>query len=288
LHIISSQNLRVSILDADDHTVKAVTFDLWETLIFERDGASARRRDARCRNLVRAVNSLGHPVSVEEMSVAINEMVSSMLTLWETNKDLACIDQIRLIIAKVSKDSFELKREWVKRLVSAYNLSVREIPPYLNPEARTALEDLKKRHKLIGLICNTGLTSGAALRQFLADEGVAEYFKLMIFSEEIDIRKPDPRIFHLAAKKMGVQPCEVVHVGDNLKADVWGAMNAGSKAIHFFSREGRDRIAESDPNSLLSQSQKLDNLKGHKAVPNMTISSLSMLTKAIEQLERRT
>lgn len=277
----------MSILDADDYTVKAVTFDMWETLLFERDGASALRADARCRNLARAVNKLGIQVSVEEMSVAINETVSSMLTLWETNKDVACIDQIKLIIAKVSKGSSELKREWVNGLVSAYNLSVREVPPYLNPEARTVLDDLKKRHKLIGFICNTGLTSGAGLRQFLADEGVAEYFSLMIFSEEIGVRKPDPRIFHLAAEKLGVQPCEIVHVGDNLKADVWGAMNAGLKAIHFSSREGRDRIAESDPNSLLSLSQKLDNLEGRKVVPDMTIFSLSMLTKAIEQLERR-
>jgi HAD superfamily hydrolase (TIGR01509 family) len=233
------------------------------------------------------LNSLGVHVSVEEMSVAISETVSLMMTIWEINRDVACIDQIRLIIKKASKDSLELKREWTNRLVSAYNLSVREVPPYLNPEARKALKGLKRRHKHLGLICNTGLTSGTGLRQFLADEGVAEYFGSMIFSEEIGIRKPDPRIFHLAAERLGVQPCEIVHVGDNLKADVWGAMNAGLKAIHFSSGEGRDRIAESDPNSLLSRSRKLDSLEGLTVVPDMAISSLSVLTKAIEQLERR-
>ncbi|HVP16561.1 MAG TPA: HAD-IA family hydrolase [candidate division Zixibacteria bacterium] len=196
------------------------------------------------------------------------------------------MDQIRLIVKK-AKDSLELERKWTNRLVSAYNLSVREVPPYVNPEARKALKDLKKRHKHVGLICNTGLTSGTGLRQFLADEGVALYFDSMIFSEEIGIRKPDPRIFHLAAERLGVQPCEIVHVGHNLKADVWGAMNAGLTAIHFSSGEGRDRIAESDPNSLLSRSRKLDSLEGLKVVPDMAISSLSMLTKAIEQLERR-
>ena len=274
-------------MKTDEYTVKAVTFDLWETSLFEKDGESARRADARCKNLTQALNNLGVRVSIEEMSVAIRETVSSMITIWETNKDVACIDQIRLIIKNASKDLPELNREWINRLFFAYNLSVREVPPYLNPEARKALNDLKKRHKSIGLICNTGLTSGAGLRQFLADEGVAEYFSLMIFSEEIGIRKPDPRIFHLAAERLGVQPCEIVHVGDNLKADVWGAMNAGLKAIHFRSRDGRDRIAESDPNSLLSLSQKLDNLEGRKVVPDMAISSLNMLTKAIEQLEKR-
>jgi putative hydrolase of the HAD superfamily len=175
----------------------------------------------------------------------------------------------------------------MSRLVSAYNSSVREVPPYLNPEARTALDDLKKRHMHMGLICNTGLTSGVGLRQFLADEDVANYFQLMIFSEEVGIRKPDPRIFHLAAERLRVQSCEIVHVGDNMKTDVWGAMNGGLKAIHFSSREGRDRIAESDPNSLFSLSQKLDSLEGRKVVPDMTISSLSMLAKAVERLDGR-
>ena len=267
--------------------VKAVTFDLWETLLFERDGASARRADARCRNLAQVLNSLGVHVSVEEMSIAISETVSSMMTLWETNRDVACLDQIKLIIKKASKESLEPKQEWTDKLVSAYNLSVHEVPPYLNPEARKALEDLKKHHKHVGLICNTGLTPGTGLRDFLVDEGVADYFGSMLFSEEIGIRKPDPRIFQLAADRLGVQPCEIVHVGDNLKADVWGSMNAGLKAIHFSSEEGRDRVAESDPNSLLSRSRRLDNLEGRRVVPDMTISSLSILTEAIEQLERQ-
>jgi putative hydrolase of the HAD superfamily len=273
-------------MDSAKRAIRAVTFDLWETLLFESDGASARRADARCRNLAQALNSLGVQVSLEEMSAAVNETVSSLITIWGTNRDVAYIDQIRLIIKKATRHSLELKQEWTNELIPAYTSNVLEVPPYLNPEARKALKGLKKRNKLIGLICNTGLTPGIGLREFLANESVSRYFDLMIFSEEIGIRKPDPRIFHLAAQRLGVQPCEIVHVGDNLKADVWGAKNAGLKAIHFSSLEGRDKIAESDPNSLVSHSRKLDKLKGCKIVPDVEISSLSMLIKAIEGLER--
>jgi len=273
-------------MNIGERTIRAVTFDLWETLLFENDGASARRADARCRNLTQALNSLGVQVSLEEMSAAISETVSSLITVWKDDRDVACIDQIRLIIKRASKNSPDLKQEWINELVSAYNLSVLEVPPYLNPEAREVLEGLKKRHK-VGLICNTGLTSGIGLREFLAKEGMTEYFDSMVFSEEVGIRKPDPRIFCLAARRLGVQPCEIVHVGDNLKTDVWGAKNAGLRAIHFSSREGRDRMAESDPNSLVSLSRKLDSLEGREIVPDMTISSLAMLMKAIEELERR-
>ncbi|HVP16562.1 MAG TPA: hypothetical protein VMT42_04275 [candidate division Zixibacteria bacterium] len=68
-------------MGTDKCTVRAVTFDLWETLLFDKDGATARRADARCRNLAQALNSLGTHMPVEEMSVAIGETVSLMMTI---------------------------------------------------------------------------------------------------------------------------------------------------------------------------------------------------------------
>jgi putative hydrolase of the HAD superfamily len=66
----------------------------------------------------------------------------------------------------------------------------------------------------------------------------------MLFSDEIGIRKPNKQIFQTAAEKSKTQPCSIVHVGDNLKCDVWGAKNAGFKAIHFSTDAGKDREAE--------------------------------------------
>ena len=90
-------------MNIGERIIRAVTFIFWETLLFENDGASARRAEARCRNLTQAVNSLGVQVSLEEMSAAISETVSSLITVWEDDRDVACIDQIRLIIKRASK-----------------------------------------------------------------------------------------------------------------------------------------------------------------------------------------
>lgn len=273
--------------DVCGHWICAVTFDLWSTLLFEREGASQKRADSRCRNLARALSTLGVRVSFEDVSAAIDETVSSLMTAWEKNRDIGHVEQIQLIIRKVFKDSLRLKREWMNRLVSAYNQSVHEVPPCLNTEALDVLEGLKNRGMYIGLICNTGLTPGIMLREFLANEGVAEYFDSMIFSEEIGIRKPDPRIFRLAARRMRVRPRGIVHIGDNLKADVWGAQKAGLKAIYLSGQKGRDQMAESDPNSLLSLSRRLDKLEGLTVVPDKTICSLSELASALVELERK-
>jgi len=107
----------------------------------------------------------------------------------------------------------------------------------------------------------------------------------MVFSDEIGIRKPDGRIFQLVAKKMKMEPCEIVHIGDNLKADINGAKSAGFKAIHFSSDVGRDKIAEADPKPLVSKSRNLGSLEKEQMKPDKTIISLAMVGKAIEGIE---
>ena len=275
-------------LTKDANPIRAVTFDLWETLLFEKDGASLRRSARRCENLAKALGRFGLEVSAEQVDLAVQETVSSLLPLWDGNKDVTTLDQLRLVVKSASKGKVALKDEWVDKLTSAYVSAVFEVPPYLNPDAEEVLPWLKNRGSRLGLICNTGITPGTALRQLLAEGGVAGYFDVMIFSNEAGIRKPDPEIFHLAAQELGVEPSQAVHVGDNLRVDVWGAKNAGFKAIHFVCEDGKDRIAEADPNSLVAQSRKMGTLKKEHVTADKTIISFNMITEAIEQLEKET
>ncbi|MEM3597198.1 MAG: HAD family hydrolase [Candidatus Bathyarchaeia archaeon] len=270
--------------DRHKSRIKAVTFDLWETLLFERDGYDARRSSARCRNLVNALKGLGVEVSVENMDFALKKTISSLLKIWDTNRDIAHSEQIQLLMKHLFKNSVSVKEEWLDSLSSAYVSALFEVPPYLNPDALEVLRWLKSQNKYVGIICNTGLTPGFGLRRFLEKEGVAKYFDVMIFSEEVGVRKPDPRIFHLVSEKLKVKPYEVVHVGDNLRSDVWGAKNACFKAVYFLCETGRDRVAESDPTSLVSLSRKLGGLRKDEIAPDATISSLTMLKKVVEKL----
>jgi len=265
--------------------VKAVTFDLWETLLFERDDDSNRRNAARCNSVAEAFNKLGVPVSAEQASSALKQVTASLLKVWDRNDDVSHIEQLELIVRFVSNGSLALKNEWVEELSSAYVSPFFKIPPYLNPEAENVLEDLTKAGKHIGLICNTGVTPGFALKRFLESEGVLEHFDFLAFSDEIGFRKPSIRIFHLVARKLKVDPCNIAHVGDNLKIDVWGAKGAGFKAIHFACEEGRDKIAEADPTSLVAISRNLGNLTEGQIIPDGTTNSLAKAIQIIEKLE---
>lgn len=272
-------------MQKDKTSVRAVTFDLWETLLFEKDGWNQRRMNARCQNLAQALGKLGKRIPIEQFASAFNQMTPWLESIWENNREVTHLDQIQFIIKTASDGAINLKKEWTSQLSSAYISAIFEVPPILNPHTQKVLQLLEDQNKLIGIVCNTGLTPGIGLRKFLAKEGVGDYFDLMLFSDEAGVRKPNPEIFQIAARKLQVKPCNIVHVGDNLKSDVWGAQNAGFKAIFLATTEGRDRIAESDPMSLVSISRKMGDLKKEHLIPDRTVTSLAATIKAIQELE---
>lgn len=269
----------------ESKSIKAVTFDNWQTLMLEKDGWSAKRRNARCKNLARALDKMGLEISNNRFESAFKELYSWLKGIWKENKEVTHLDHIKFLVEAVSEGPVKLDSEEIDQLSSAYVSATFEVPPYLNPDAREVLNWLKERDNRIGLICNIGLTPGIGLREFLEREGVAEYFDLMIFSDEVGIRKPEPQIFRKVTDELQLDPSEIVHIGDNLKNDIWGAKNAGFKAIHLRTEVGRDKIAESDPTSLISTSRKLENQVKEQIIPDKTITSLSEAIGAIKDLE---
>jgi putative hydrolase of the HAD superfamily len=61
--------------------------------------------------------------------------------------------------------------------------------------------------------------------------GIAPYFTAILASEREGLKKPDARLFHMAAQRLGVAPPEAVFVGDHPLVDIAGARGAGLKAI---------------------------------------------------------
>ena len=48
--------------------------------------------------------------------------------------------------------------------------------------------------------------------------------------EQVAAEKPNPMIFLKACDLLGVEPEDVVHVGDDRRNDIWGARDAGCDA----------------------------------------------------------
>jgi putative hydrolase of the HAD superfamily len=126
-----------------------------------------------------------------------------------------------------------------KKTYDVYIDAILQICPEPIHHAQKALQELKDRGKKIGLISNTGKTPGVILRMMLKEINLFDYFDDMVFSDEAGYLKPDERIFHLAADRLGVKRDETIFIGDLKVSDYDGAMGAGLGA-HLFNRTKED------------------------------------------------
>jgi HAD superfamily hydrolase (TIGR01509 family) len=85
--------------------------------------------------------------------------------------------------------------------------------------------ELSKRGYLLGIIANT--ITETEIPDFLEMEGLTSYFKAVVLSSKVGIRKPNPEIYWEAAHRIGVEPAKCVYVGDNPVRDVEGTRAAG-------------------------------------------------------------
>ncbi len=97
----------------------------------------------------------------------------------------------------------------------------------LFPEVERALAALRKSGYRLGLITNVNDDPSPDLERI----GLKGSFDTVVASCIAGFDKPDPRIFQVAMKELGIPPEEGVHVGDQFLADVEGARSAGLKAV---------------------------------------------------------
>jgi putative hydrolase of the HAD superfamily len=83
------------------------------------------------------------------------------------------------------------------------------------------------------LICDTGLTPGRVVRQHLARLGLLAGLRAQLFSDEVGVPKPSPRIFQAALEALGVRAAGAFHVGDLRRTDVAGAREVGMGSIRL-------------------------------------------------------
>ncbi|WP_159943460.1 MULTISPECIES: HAD family hydrolase [unclassified Nocardiopsis] len=67
------------------------------------------------------------------------------------------------------------------------------------------------------------------------------YFHAVVCSDTAGAGKPDPRIFHTAAQRLGVDPAACWHVGDQIQADGVGAVAARMHPV-MIDRRGHQRF----------------------------------------------
>ncbi len=214
--------------------IDTVTFDLWNTLMVNAQTDVVKYRLKRVENLKRILNRHGRRVSSDQLLDAYSKGFAKCEETWKKNLDLSTEEQLDALFGFLGEDNLrDTVQPVMPELVEAYVSPILDESPELVPGAKDILMELKRENYKIGLICNTGTTPGSTIRLLLDRLGLIDYFDVTTFSNELKIRKPDPRIFLFTLTRLGGSARNSLHVGDLVEVDVLGAKNVGMVAVHL-------------------------------------------------------
>lgn len=205
--------------------VKAITLDLWGTLFDDNHAPSdtivysERRQNFLHEELRRA----GRGVDAAHMKAAYKRAWTYFDELWAQQKAFDAADGVREMLHFLNA---ELPPDGFSRVVKYFEeVFVGDMPPQLD-NSMAAVKKLGGVYPL-ALISDTAWTPGRVMRGVLQGYGAFESFQATIFSGEVGVTKPHPRMFQLALEKLGVGPDECMHVGDLHHTDIAGAKAVG-------------------------------------------------------------
>jgi len=89
------------------------------------------------------------------------------------------------------------------------------------------VKTLKEQNLTLGLLSNIDRDMKPICREL----GLEPYINFIVTSGEVGVDKPKPPIFLAALERAGVNASEAVHVGDQYKLDIIGAMGVGITPI---------------------------------------------------------
>lgn len=204
-------------------SVRAITFDFWGTLF--QDTASEKRQRVRVESLARVAG-----VPVEPAEKALQTSYREFFRCHvEEQRTMTPQDAVHLACEILG---ISLSAEAEEEITHIFATAVLTYPP---SPVDGALEAVRAAAALVptGLISDTGISPGDSLRTLLDRYGFSEHLRVMTFSDEVGVAKPQLPMFLQTVEALGVSPTELLHIGDLEATDIAGVQAVGGVAALF-------------------------------------------------------
>ncbi len=205
--------------------VRALSIDLFDTLVdmhMERlpSVEIAGRRVPSTYGLLHAASVQWHGLEFERFAAALGSVDRELREVYYAeHRELPTLERFLAFGRRVGAPELEM----AETLTRTHMGAIREHVTF--PEHhRELLARLGGRVRLA--VCSN-FSHGETARAVLGEAGLLEHFDLVVISDEIGIRKPRAEIFEAVLERLEAEPGEVIHIGDNLAADVAGAAQLG-------------------------------------------------------------
>ena len=214
--------------------MRAIAFDLWETLISDLPEIAVRQEQSRLQRVGQALHAAGHLFERPHLEAAYRSAWTDCWErYWSRDRDMPARQQIIHMLEALHLDPDSLSSELLDQVETGYTDAAAEHLPIAITGALEMLGDLRSLGLSIGIVSNPGRTPGSVLRVVLDRLGLAQHVDAAIFSNELGICKPQREIFEAVRQQLGCRFGEMIFVGDNPYADVYGSQQCGMTAIHF-------------------------------------------------------
>jgi HAD superfamily hydrolase (TIGR01549 family) len=198
--------------------IRGILFDYGNTLVRVRDGATV---------LKEVLADLGHEIDAGDASKGMEAFRQHWHKhyaglprgkRWTEEIRLDC-DKVTLRTIGFNRDldalAGEVARQWA---------SHERKGPY--EDVKQSLTILHEMGLKLGVLSQNTMT-GSQLEEDLKTRLIAEYFSVVLTSEDTGYDKPDPRFFEVGCKMIELKNTELWYVGNRYHEDVVGARNAG-------------------------------------------------------------
>jgi len=187
---------------------RAVIFDLWQTLV-PWDQEESERFQRR----------LAETVGVEPDRFWDSWLNAHHLPSRNTGP---IVDHLNALFAELGvqpdlEPVLSMRRERTRNVL---------VP---RPDALPTLDELRRRGHLLGMIS----VCSEDVPDVWDETPLGGQFDATVFSCNVGLSKPDPRIYELASAQLGVEPADCLFVGDGANDELPGAERAGMTALQL-------------------------------------------------------
>ena len=159
------------------------------------------------------------------------------------------LTRLRLRSFELLAEEFSLADDWIKPAFTVFYEARQQVTLY--DDVKPVLDELTKQYQLVSL------TNGNA---DTVKTGIDHWFDLALNSASVGKLKSEPDIYRQVQKLTGINPHQMIHIGDDPLHDISGAKSAGVTAI-WLNREQKPWTLDScEPDAVITSLHELPEL----------------------------
>jgi FMN phosphatase YigB (HAD superfamily) len=211
--------------------VTALTFDFWNTLYSADAGVWKEVGPRRMDALRKLLAAGGVRPSDEQVEQVYREGFDAYMASWESGRHFGAAEEVAFFLDRFGISADSIDAGAIEQAVRGVEEAARLGAIPLVEGVAATIPRLADAGYRLGVISDTSLTPGRILKEFMAADGLLEYFSVLTFSDETGYTKPDRRMFLRTLALLDAEPGVAAHVGDTPRTDIAGAKSVEMVAI---------------------------------------------------------